>query len=229
MAGLKVIGTTVCGDATNETIVEEICLRWYQFASFLPIMRVLSDRTADKFSVFAARAIGNVMKRRFMLAGYLNSVIVERGAYLRPMYYTFKATRNYTSKLTEQLMVGDSLLLAPILIPQASHVSIYFPDVFYEFWSGERMEANRQIRHAVIETEIPLFIRQGSIIAVHKFGKLNTIEDTRLSPFALILAYSCNAKLTDCVAAGKLAVNRNVHLTFDANITHVSWHLFVVQ
>lgn len=53
MAGINHYGSNVCGSNKAEVHQEELCIRWYQFASLTPHFRVTSQNFVNKFSIFA--------------------------------------------------------------------------------------------------------------------------------------------------------------------------------
>lgn len=64
MVGLSFMGASVCGDDLMETeINEELCIRWYQFASLTPLFRVQADRIPSTFSQYGMRLMNAIIRR----------------------------------------------------------------------------------------------------------------------------------------------------------------------
>lgn len=66
MIGLYFMGASVCGDDiidNDKTISEELCIRWYQFASLTPLFRVQSDRLPSSFSQYGMRLMNAIIRR----------------------------------------------------------------------------------------------------------------------------------------------------------------------
>lgn len=69
VGGYNLYGFPVCGDFTKEVvgndedISEELCIRWYQFASVMPIFRLNSNRYVDSFSLYGQRELINIIRR----------------------------------------------------------------------------------------------------------------------------------------------------------------------
>lgn len=64
MAGLHFMGSSVCGDDLMDAeINEELCIRWYQFASLTPLFRVQADRIPSTFSQHAMRLMNAIIRR----------------------------------------------------------------------------------------------------------------------------------------------------------------------
>ena len=75
---------------------EELCIRWYQFGSLLPLLRVTADRTPNQFTRFGQRIMHAALRRRFSLLEYLNTLLLlEDAPYLRPMFYHYEEAANY--------------------------------------------------------------------------------------------------------------------------------------
>lgn len=68
VGGFNLYGFPVCGDfiskgGNNEVVSEELCIRWYQFASVMPIFRLSSSRFVDNFSLYGQRTLINIIRR----------------------------------------------------------------------------------------------------------------------------------------------------------------------
>jgi hypothetical protein len=62
MAGLGLIGAPVCGDIKT-ALNEELCIRWYQFASLTPLFKIESDRSPLMFTNTAKQVMSNIIRR----------------------------------------------------------------------------------------------------------------------------------------------------------------------
>jgi alpha-glucosidase (family GH31 glycosyl hydrolase) len=65
----------------------------------------------------------------------------------------------------DEYLFGQNLLVAPIVEKGATMRAVYLPrGIWYDYWTGERMDGGREIiRPADLET-IPLYVRAGSIL-----------------------------------------------------------------
>lgn len=214
VAGLSFIGTPVCGNA-RDNVTEELCIRWYQFGSLLPLFKVSEDRMPHRFSMFAQRIMLSTIRKRYALVEYMNTLIMTDSAYLRPMFYHYEEARNYTAELWEQFMVGDALLVAPVLLPQMTQIDIYFPETFYELWAGDELPTNDVLQYAVVESDLPMFIRPGFVVGLRQISdEVMAIDDARLQPMFLVGAMSCNIRKTKCDASGSLVFANGFGLEF---------------
>nr|XP_029720569.1 lysosomal alpha-glucosidase-like isoform X2 [Aedes albopictus] len=214
LAGLSFIGTPVCGNA-RDNVTEELCIRWYQFGSLLPLFKVSEDRMPHRFSRFAQRIMLSTIRKRYALMEYMNSLIVTDSAYLRPMFYHYEEARNFTAELWEQFMVGEALLVTPVLLPQMTQIDIYFPETFYELWAGEELPTNDVLQYAVVESDLPMFVRPGYVVGLRQISdEILAIDDARLQPMFLTGAVACNIRRTKCDASGSLTFEKGFGLEF---------------
>uniref|UniRef100_A0A182NQF0 P-type domain-containing protein n=1 Tax=Anopheles dirus TaxID=7168 RepID=A0A182NQF0_9DIPT len=225
VVGISFTGTPICGNAPlgRVNVSEELCIRWYQFGSLLPLFRVTADRTPNQFSRFGQRLMHAALRRRFALLEYMNTLILEDAPYLRPMFYHYDEASNYTMDLWEQFMVGEALLVAPVLLPQMAQIAIYFPDTFYELWGGQEMQGNDVLQYAVVESDLPMFIRPGYIVPMRDIVEelldlANgttvpiTADLSRLKPLHLIGAFECNVRRSKCSTAGRVVFQHGFRL-----------------
>lgn len=65
----------------------------------------------------------------------------------------------------DEYLWGRDVLVAPVVEPGATSRDLYLPrGVWYDFWTGERIEGGKQISRAVDLETIPLYVRAGSIV-----------------------------------------------------------------
>ncbi|XP_035897667.1 lysosomal alpha-glucosidase-like [Anopheles stephensi] len=231
VVGISFTGTPVCGNAPlgRTNVSEELCIRWYQFASLLPLFRVTADRTPNKFSRFGQRVMHAVLRKRFSLLEYFHTLLLEDAPYLRPMFYHYEEASNYTMDLWEQFMIGDALLVAPVLLPQMTQIAIYFPDTFYELWGGQQMPGNDVLQYAVVETDLPMFLRPGHIVPMRDIVEelvalANgtsvplTAELSRLKPLHLVGAFDCNLRRSKCSMTGHVLFQPGFRVDFGVEL-----------
>ncbi len=76
-----------------------------------------------------------------------------------------------------QYMLGDHLLVAPVLQP-GGWVNMFLPEgVWYDYFTGDRFEGGQIIKLQMKLERIPIFVREGAVIAegpaVQHTGELN--------------------------------------------------------
>ena len=105
---------------------------------------------------------------RYRLLPYLYTLFWEaahRGTpVLRPLLYHFP-DNPATYQLREQVLLGPSLMAAPIYHPGREHRHVYLPEgTWYDWWSDEPITGSAHLlAHAPLE-RIPFYIRAGAII-----------------------------------------------------------------
>ncbi|XP_049537383.1 lysosomal alpha-glucosidase-like [Anopheles darlingi] len=231
VAGISFTGTPICGNAPvgPANVSEELCIRWYQFGSLLPLFRVSADRTPNRFSRYGRRLMHAALRRRYELLEMLNTLILEDAAIIRPMFYHYEESANFTTELWEQFMFGEAVLVAPVLLPQMTQIAIYFPDTFYELWSGQQMPANDVLQYAVVESDLPMFLRPGFIIPLREVVEEEiileggsvvpmSVERSRLKPLLLIGAFTCNARRWKCSTTGHVLLLAGFQLHFGVDL-----------
>jgi alpha-glucosidase len=70
-----------------------------------------------------------------------------------------------TYQLHDQMLLGPSLMAAPIYHPGREHRHVYFPQgAWYDWWTDERISGpTHLLAHAPLEC-MPLYVREGAII-----------------------------------------------------------------
>lgn len=99
-------------------------------------------------------------------------------------------------------MVGDCLLVSPVLRPNATSVEAYLPyhgDTKWRNWFTHEEIAGAKDRvtlDAPLST-IPVYIRSGSVLLIHRDTGY-TLTETRESPFSLLVYLDGNAYADGC-------------------------------
>ncbi|XP_063708742.1 uncharacterized protein LOC134837304 [Culicoides brevitarsis] len=226
VGGYNLYGFPVCGSyVEGDTVNEELCIRWYQFATVMPIFRMSTTRFVDKFSSFAQRTLLGIIQRRYTLLDYMMSTLTTNDLLLRPIIYDFPEQLAYAENFTSQFMIGESLMVVPVTLPAARYISIYFPDTFYELWGGMQLVQTRQrlpvkaVDYPVVLSDFPIFLRSGRIIALHNVKSTSlTADAARLDAFYLKIGLACHyADDYD----NNVELNRNLTRTCSASGEHV--------
>ncbi|CAG9807384.1 unnamed protein product [Chironomus riparius] len=240
LIGMSFYGAEVCGsggwghgsniddDNNNiDNIAEELCIRWYQFATFMPLFYVNSDRVPTKFTKYAQRIMVLAIRTRYALLNYMRTCMLMEIPLLRPLRYVYPEILIDDDNADEielisnhQLMFGDSLMIAPVMEPLTVQVNLYFPEKYYEMWSGLEMPQN-STHFSIVMHDIPIFIRAGHIIALNLAHESVSAQEARLQPYLLIVALSCTENFT-CYARGKQSIVDGVELKFEASETHLN-------
>jgi alpha-glucosidase len=171
LSGVGFVGCDIGGFAGNAT--GELFARWMQVGMLYPLMRGHSAMTTARHEpwVFGDR-VENICREyinlRYQLLPYIYNLFWEAATtgapILRPLLYHFpNDSKTYT--LYDQVLLGASLMAAPIYRPGVEYRSVYLPTgTWYDWWSGESYEGPIHIlAHAPLE-RMPLYVRGGAII-----------------------------------------------------------------
>lgn len=201
MCGFMYIGSDIGGFGANAT--EDLVLRWTAFGVFTPLMRnhaALGTRLQECYRFDNKDMFRNVLQVRYRLVPYLYSeymkACLEDGMMFRPVAFDYNDDE-FASQVEDQLMVGDSIMIAPVYQQNAKGRYVYLPeDMLFVKLSGENVTVKEEMKkgHHYIEVamdEVPLFIKKGAVLPLCK-PALST-EKLDLNSLQLI-AYGDNAK-----------------------------------
>jgi alpha-glucosidase len=171
LSGVAFVGADIGGFAGNATA--ELFARWMQVGLLYPLMRGHSaiDTSRHEPWVFGDRVeqiCREAIELRYRLLPYIYTLFWEAtstGApVLRPLLYHFP-NDPHTYKLSDQVLLGPSLMAAPVYRPGVEYRAVYLPaGTWYDWWSGERYEGPTHIlAHAPLE-RMPMYVRAGGII-----------------------------------------------------------------
>ena len=150
----------------------ELYTRWFEYATFLPIMRTHGSRPENEVWSYGKQAepiLEKYLRLRYDLLPYIYSLgyrTWKTGApFMQALPLMFPNDPNVTD-LRDEYMFGPAFLVAPVTDQGATSREVYLPagTDWYNYWTNERVKGGQTIRvDAPIDT-IPLFVRAGSII-----------------------------------------------------------------
>lgn len=150
----------------------ELYLRWMQLASMTPFFRTHSARTARErnpwtYDTETTNRVREVVELRYRLLPYVYTAVQRASAegvpIVRPMFFERPDLAEY-QQLDDQFMLGDSLLVAPIIEQGARSRSIVLPDgQWYPISSGTAVDGGRTITDS-IGMGLSVHVRGGAVI-----------------------------------------------------------------
>lgn len=152
----------------------ELYTRWFQYATFLPIMRSHGSRLANEVWSYGKQAepiLEKYLRLRYELMPYIYSLgykTWETGApFLRALPLDFPDDAKVTD-LRDEYMLGPAFLVAPVVEQGATSRSVYLPAGadWYNYWTNERVHGGQTITVSAPIDTIPVFVRAGSIVPV---------------------------------------------------------------
>ena len=169
LSGQPFVSLDIAGfSALGEPTTKELYLRWTELGAFAPVMRTHQGARKDENWNWNSDAETTAHFRKFTFVHCalkddfmaLAEEAASTGApLLRHMMLAFpgdEATRD----LSDQFMIGDSLLVAPVVEEGATSRSVYFPaGTWFNVWSGETQQGGQRV---VVDAPIgspPVFSR----------------------------------------------------------------------
>jgi alpha-glucosidase len=151
----------------------EFLVRSYQTGFLAPFFRNHHavdgyDQEPWRFGKYYEDIIRKYLKLRYQLLPFLYTTLEEAhrtGVPLfRPLLLNYQDDAN-TYNLDDEFMIGDDLLVAPIVKPDVTQRLVYLPKgVWYDYWTNKKYSGGTMIRaDAPLET-VPMFVRGGAII-----------------------------------------------------------------
>ncbi len=151
----------------------ELLVRGYELAFLVPLCRNHAaidnyDHEPWRFGPVYTDIIRRYLRHRYRLLPFLYTTLEEAhrtGVPLfRPLVLNFQDDAN-TLNLDDEFMVGDALLSAPVLRPGVRGREVYLPaGMWYDHWSGARVEGGRLFWADAPLEQVPLFVRGGAIV-----------------------------------------------------------------
>jgi alpha-D-xyloside xylohydrolase len=152
----------------------ELNARWFEYASFLPLLRLHGQFPAREIWEFGAegspavRAMVKFDRLRYRLLPYLYSqagMVTQRGGtILRPLVMDFPDDAEARA-VPDEFLFGPALLVAPVTKYRARARAVVLPSGgFYDFWSGTPVAGGRTVQAAAPYEAIPVYARAGAIV-----------------------------------------------------------------
>jgi alpha-glucosidase len=172
LSGAPMTGPDVGGFFGNAD--GELFTRWLQAACLMPYYRGHSALGTGPHEPWAFGQPYEVINRmtielRYRLLPYLYSVVAQAAEYgwpvIRPVFMA-EPDNSALRTLDDSYLLGDGLLVAPVLEQGAVSRSVYLPDGgdWYDFWTNERFSGGQQIEVTAPLERLPLFVKAGTVL-----------------------------------------------------------------
>ncbi len=198
MCGFLYTGADLGGFGSNAT--EDLLLRWLELGIFTPLMRnhaALGTRRQEFFQFGREEDFRSMIGLRYALLPYLYSEFMKAALtndmMFLPLSFVYPEDP-FAPKVEDQLMVGESMMIAPIYRQNASGRYVYLPErmKMYRLRSRDSMdeevlEAGHHYVDAALN-EVLIFIRPDHIVPMAAeggvFAEQVDSENLRLLHFA---------------------------------------------
>lgn len=154
----------------TDKLDEELYIRWLQFSMLNPITEVFSQ---------PENPTGNLAWLYSQRADTIFRLFAQLRMQMFPYIYSYALRSRIEGKLMigkipghlYQYMYGDELLIAPVYEKGAITRKVFLPEgKWINYWTGEQFQGNSEVTVAAPINQIPLFVKQGSIIPMRKYA-----------------------------------------------------------
>ncbi|PVU86323.1 hypothetical protein BB561_006744 [Smittium simulii] len=219
--GIPFVGSDICGFFGNST--EQLCARWIEVGAFYPFSRVHNGIDSSPQELYrwpvVAEASRRVLNVRYQLLPYYytyhSKSTISGHPVARPLVFEFPQDSN-TNDIDKQFMIGEGILISPVVAENATTVEAYLPKgIWYDWYDhkGIMSQGRNYTLEAPIE-HVNVHIKGGSIISTQEARM--TVEESRASDFTLIVALDENSK-----ASGDLYLDDG--LTYNTSHTTINF------
>lgn len=132
MCGFLYTGADIGG--FGENVTEDLLIRWLSFGVFTPLMRNHSaqgTRLQEAYQFENIDLIRNVISVRYQLIPYLYSEFMKAALrdkmMFRPLGFVY-GNDTIARHVEDQLLLGDSIMIAPVYEQNAIGRTVYFPE-----------------------------------------------------------------------------------------------------
>lgn len=176
--GLGLCGVPYSGPAVggvDGTPSDELFLRWFQLGAYLPLFRThtamgAGPREPWEFGPAVLEYARDALLERERLRPYFVTLAQQArltGApYVRPLWWGYPKDR-VLRECEDAFLLGDSLLVAPVLDPGAVSRAVSLPrGRWYDTVTERAYEGPGQVVVSAPRSRIPVFARGGSVLPV---------------------------------------------------------------
>lgn len=174
MSGMSFVGTDIGGFSADTT--PELLIRWVQMAVFSPLFRnhsALGTRYQEpwKFDKTTLDIYRRFVEFRYAILPYLYDLLEEGTRtglpVMRSMVMEYPLDE-VTKTCNEQFMVGEQLLVAPVVMQGSVYKNVYLPEgVWYDIHTNKRYEGGTCISYYAPIDCCPMFAKEGSILPMY--------------------------------------------------------------
>jgi alpha-glucosidase len=172
----------------------EFLVRSYQIGFLAPFFRNHHaidgyDQEPWRFGKYYEDIIRKYLKLRYELLPFLYTSLEaahRTGVPLfRPLMLNYQNDEN-TYNLDDEFMIGDDLLVAPVVKPDVTSRLVYLPQgTWYDFWTNKKYSGGTMVRaEAPLET-VPMFVRGGAIIPLAP--SMNYVGEKKVDPITFAI------------------------------------------
>lgn len=186
LSGIPFAGADVGG--FKDDVDPEMLVRWTQLGAFYPFFRNHSNKSTRRqepwvFGEPYTSMVREAVRLRYRFLPYIYTAFAESHRtgkpVARPLFLEFPDDEA-SYDVSDEFLVGDSLLAAPVADPGARARAVYLPKVrWVDYWTGEVHGPGWSMAEAPLD-RIPLFVREDSAVLT-----TDPVESTAVKPRVL--------------------------------------------
>jgi alpha-D-xyloside xylohydrolase len=207
--GFSVPGKWSTRNPTPENLNEwrELNARWFEFAAFVPLLRVHGEAPFREMWQFggiesdAYKAMLKADRLRYRMLPYIYSVagaVTHDGStFMRPLVMDFPDDRA-ARDVTDQYLFGPSVMVSPVTNYAARNRNVLLPGAgvtWYDFWTGKAIGPEGGMNSKILADapydQIPLHVRAGSILPLGP--ELQYTTEKQADPLTLMVYTGADA------------------------------------
>ena len=186
------------GGRPEDSAFRQLLVRWFEWGTFCPVMRLHGDRECDDRRVFHSDgrpalftggdneiwSFGEENEKiltcyiflREAMRPYIRKLMEEAHIYgrpvMRPMFYDFP-DQEICWNLKEQYMFGPYMLIAPVLYENQTAREVYLPSgcIWTALQNGQVYQGGQTISTDAPLAEIPVFLKNNAIAGLTESWK----------------------------------------------------------
>jgi len=120
------------------------------------------------------------LELRYQLMPYLYTIVkeaAETGMPIMRALWLHYPDDPRAAECSSEYLWGRHILVAPVTSKDAKRKRVYLPrDIWYDFWTGERIQGGGEVNRAVDLGTLPLYVRAGAIIPLGPVKQYTTEE-----------------------------------------------------
>ncbi len=197
--GLSLSGVPFCGSDVGgffDSPSQRLYTRWMQFGAFTPFFRghtIINTRDQEPwaFGEEVENNVKKIMSLRYELLPFFYNEFYNASQtgvpIIRSMFLNYQEDNEcYTNNAQYQFMIGDNLLVAPVLSENENSKKLYLPvGKWLDWWSNRVYDGNQWIFVEAPINKIPLFIKEGAVIPMQETQ--NFVGEKRIEELTFII------------------------------------------
>lgn len=197
MCGFLFTGADLGGFGAH--ITEDLLLRWLAFGIFTPLMRnhsAMGTRRQEAYLFEDKKAFADIIGIRYGILPYIYSEYMKASMrdemMFRPLSFDYREDA-FAKRVEDQLLVGDSIMIAPVYEQNAEGRYVYLPEKMKMIKMRSLTDRTEEILekgHHYIDValnEVVFFIRPDKIVPLSKGGQcVNEVDFEQLELLSFV-------------------------------------------